>query len=157
MSYIVYKNDLKHRKNRNIDKNKIEWHNDEVAQLFTEDLDTVEYRITECKHEGNTLLDLNGLDLSHFPILPTNLLSSVKYLFVTGNHIRSLSIDFIHLEVLDVSYNKLESLPILPPTLIELCCRGNDLVSIDTISSCSNSTMKSTFPGCRVTLFRASL
>lgn len=127
--YIVYKTDLKFKKNRNINPDNVIWNDLETEQLYYKtNLDTVEYRIHESYKENKLYLDLSGLNLSQFPDnIPNDIIINVKYLFLDNNELISLPnlSSFINLEVLDISYNKIKYIHYLPPSLIELCCQFN--------------------------------
>lgn len=127
--YIVYKNDLKYRKNRDLDISRVEWFDKDDEKLFKENLDTLEYRLKECVKEGNTTLDLVGLELTKFPEIPEEIAKSVKDLFLGENNLTKLSSIalFKQLESIDLNTNKLKTIDSLSESLIELSCPNNQL------------------------------
>lgn len=125
--YIVYKNDLKYRINRNLDKSRIEWDNDDVKRLFDTDLDTLDYRIQECVTNNYEVLDLEGLDLKQIPQLNDAIYTKLSFLSLANNKITELNNLglFKNLKVLDCLNNQIEEINNLPDTLEELNCRSN--------------------------------
>ena len=97
--YSITKNDLKYKKMRNLDiskintfdtKNKDEY-NKELQNLYlNENLDSFEYRISECKKENNKILDLKHLDLKSFPNLPEEIINNLEELYISNNDIEEL-------------------------------------------------------------------
>ncbi len=138
--YLVYKNDLKYRKNRNLDINKIIFNSKEVQDLFETNLDTFEYRLKDCVIEHKTTLDLKELELTYFNIskIPQELINSIRNLFISDNTITKISdlSMFNKLEILDISRNDLKHLPLLPSSIIELNCEHNKLQDIKPLINC---------------------
>jgi Leucine-rich repeat (LRR) protein len=137
--YVVYKNDLKYRKHREIDPNMVIC-DDNVKELFKikTNLDTVEYRINECIEEGGITLDLKCLDLKEFPKINSQLANKITHLFLGENlltHIPDLS-TFLKLELLEINHNKLTEINSLPETLIEFCCRDNEIIKFSSDINC---------------------
>lgn len=131
--YIVYNNDLKFKEFRNLDPNKIFWHQDFVEKAYyDENLDTIEYRLRECKKNNNEFLDLSHLHLKEVPNIPNYISSSVKYLFINNNEIEILKNleQFSNLEVLDVNNNNINFIKYLPSNLNEFCCKYNSITEI---------------------------
>jgi Leucine-rich repeat (LRR) protein len=153
--YIVYKNDLKYKKHRNLDKSKAIFNNNEVENLFNVDLDTINYRIKECIDEKCITLDLKCMSLTDdtFPHIDPTIAKKVKYLFLGENNLTKIPIqikNFINLKVLEISHNKLINVSHLPLSLTELCVRDNPLKAFDEsinlnaleILDCSNCQLK---------------
>lgn len=140
-SYDVYKNDLKFRKHRNIDK-KLSIFRDDAKDHYDIDMDTFDYRIEESKINDYMLLDLSNLELTDIPDFRSNKnynnLKNIKYLFINDNKITSLSDNlkqFINLDVLDISSNNLISINYIPLSLTELSCHNNKLIEITSSDS----------------------
>jgi Leucine-rich repeat (LRR) protein len=125
--YVVYKNDLKYRSNRDLNIDKIIFDNDEVKDLYNKNLDSLEYRLKECDDEKYTTLDLKHMDLIKLPEIPISIKKKIKHLFMSDNELTELSSlsDFINLESVDISRNKLKCLPKLPISITELNCSFN--------------------------------
>lgn len=131
--YVVYKNDLRYKNLRNLDINRIIWHDDESHRLFNEEnLDTVQYRLSECIENKLTFLDLKQLDLNTFPQLP-DYCKNIKHLFIADNNLKQIpDLTFLSkLETLEISHNNIQKMGTLPPSLIELVCSHNVLSTID--------------------------
>lgn len=131
--YLVYMNDLKYRKNRNLNTGKIIWNEDRVRQMYESiDLDTLDYRFYECRKTGMTNLDLSNMDLVLFPSIPPEYTRSIKCLFINDNELETIPdlSSFQRLEVLEISCNNIKDLGRLPPSLIELNCKSNKLYSL---------------------------
>jgi Leucine-rich repeat (LRR) protein len=127
-SFPVYRNDLKFRKERNLDHSML----DDVAQKI-EHMDNLEYRLKECIKEGRKHLDLSYLNLQSFPHVSNDIVKNVRYLFISGNKLSSIPdlSHFCKLEILDCSKNNLTELPKLPKTIEEICCKTNKITSIN--------------------------
>lgn len=127
--YEIYHNDLKYKKNRELDSSKIDW-NDHLKYLFENiDLDSLDYRLYECKRTNMCNLDLTNMDLIEFPKLPDEYREKIKCLFISENdlvYIPDLT-SFRNLEILEISNNNINSIEALPPSLLELTCRFNKL------------------------------
>jgi Leucine-rich repeat (LRR) protein len=141
--YIVYKNDLKYRKHRNLEESKIEFFNDEVKNMFNHDLDTIEYRIKECVESNCSTLDLKCMDLTDdtFPNISLSIAKKVKFLFLSENNLTKIPeqlINFKNIEVLDVSHNKIINVKHLPISLLELCISYNPLITFSETLNCNN-------------------
>lgn len=134
--YIVYENDLKF--SEHIDPKKTEWHNNDVQQKFlTNEVKTLEYRISECKKNNYEYLDISYLNLDKIPNLTKqpdyNKIKTIKFLFANNNKIKDFekTLDqFKSLQVLDISCNKLEKIKNIPDSLTELMCHNNKLTFI---------------------------
>lgn len=139
--YNIYHNDLKYKRNRNLESNKILWGNNNLKYLFDNvDLDSIEYRLYECRKTGMVNLDLSDMDLIEFPNIPKEYKNQIKCLFITENELEYIPDlhDYIRLEILEISNNKVNDIYQLPPTLIELCCRNNQLSRLPPINECPN-------------------
>ena len=131
-NYPVYKTDFKFKQYRNLKPE------DYKRVIIDEDMDSINYRMKECKESNYTSLDLSNLNLKEIPdIIPKNL----KYLFISNNKLTSLKklVNLKYLEVLDCSSNKLTSLKYIPNTT-ELNCRNNLLINIDDLINCNRLT-----------------
>lgn len=136
--YIVYKNDLKFKKFRNIDPDKAIFDSDDVEYKNNNvDCDTLVYRLEDCKKNNYSLLDLSYLNLITIPDIRKfndyDKLKNIKMLFLHDNSLKSLGNElnyFENLEILDVSSNNLTNIEYLPLTLIELACHNNNLTNI---------------------------
>jgi len=140
--YIIYHNDLKYKKNRNLDSNKIIWsRNDNLKYLFENiDLDSLEYRLYECKKGGMVNLDLNNMDLVVFPKIPKEYKEKIKCLFIAENDLENIPdlTDFKQLEILEIGNNNVHDIGRLPSTLLELSCRSNKLYCLPSPNECPN-------------------
>ncbi len=136
--YIIYKTDLKHRDLRQIDPNKVIYNDEETETLFNLDLDTLKYRLKECKLDNNNSLDLNRLDLTVMPDFTSSLFLNLTYLSILGNNLTKLpDLTFLsNLKIFDCSHNELNLIVSLPKTLIEMDCSHNNLTTIDCLSKC---------------------
>ncbi|ARF09634.1 hypothetical protein Indivirus_2_13 [Indivirus ILV1] len=141
-SIPIYENDLKYKKYNNIDIKRV---NGDINY----DKDTIEYRFYECIKDNAVTLDLSHLDLLSFPHIPQNIISNIKYLFLSENklsHLPDLSL-MENLVVVDLCNNNLESVPTLPIGIEELLVINNKITNIDTLSqypllkrlNCSNN------------------
>jgi Leucine-rich repeat (LRR) protein len=133
-TYVVYKNDLKYRKFRDIDSKNIECANEDTERLFDDiqnnkiDTDTIDYRVNECVRNNYYDIDLNHLNLSHLPKLPDDLKKNLKCLFIFDNNLTEIDLSgFKNLEILDISNNNINSIKNIPDTLEELFCKNNKL------------------------------
>lgn len=148
----VYLNDLKHKNLRNIDPKKSKWHSEEVKhKYYNDNLDTLQYRITECISNNYEYLDLSRLNLFDFPDLTSlqnyNDIKNIKYLFINDNNLSDDKFlkQFDNLEVLEISNNKLKYITYVPPNMNELICYDNDISTFQcdnsniTILDCSNN------------------
>lgn len=138
--YAIYKTDLKHKKDRNLDPDKIIWNNNLKYLYDNVDLDSLEYRLYECKRSNIITLDLNNLALTEFPNISNEYKEKIKNLFIAENSLEILPdlSDFKQLETLDISNNRLTNIIKLPLTLIELCCQSNKLSHLPSYSECPN-------------------
>lgn len=140
--YTIYCNDLKYKRNRNLDPNKIIWNNkDNLKYLFGNvDLDSLDYRLYECRKNDMVSLDLNNMDLVVFPYIPKEYKEKVKYLFIAENDLDTLPdlTDFKQLEILDISSNNIYDIGKLPLTVQEFCCRFNKLYYLPSPTECPN-------------------
>ena len=140
--YVVYKNDLKYRKHRDLDKKKIIFNDDETERMYDMDLDSVEYRFEECVQSNCITLDLKCMELTDdtFPVIPHNIVQNAKYVFLSENNLTKIPSQistFKNIDVLDMSYNNIQNISMLPSTLLELCIRDNPLTQINVNQKCS--------------------
>lgn len=135
--YRIYKSDLKYKANRNLNVDKIIWDNPELLHLYHNvDLDSLAYRLEECKAHKYTTLDLSNMSLENFPEIPSLIASKVQYLFLSENKLSEIPdlSKWLSLSVIDLSNNKLVKLNKLPKSLIELTCKYNNLVDISNLA-----------------------
>lgn len=144
--YIIYKNDLKNRKNSNIDITKINWEGNDIRNIININHDTLEYRLNENKL--NDMIDFTNLELTNIPkqINLNVYFINLKHLFISNNNL-SKSIDFINfinLETLDIDNNNIESIN-FPDKLKELSICNNKLKSLNCKNlirlKCSNNIL----------------
>lgn len=138
--YSIYRNDLKYKKYRNLDKTKILCE-DNIKYLFENiNLDSLEYRLYECKKSNMLNLDLTNMDLIVFPNIPKEYKEKIKSLFIAENDLDTLPdlSDFKQLEILDISNNNIYDINKLPSTLIEFTCRFNKLNHLPLPKECPN-------------------
>jgi len=128
----IYENDLKYKLHNNIDVLKILNLDDKI------DHDTLKYRIEDCLKTQCKTLDLSHLKLKEFPILPQEILSNIKYLFLSENFLyRILDLTvFTNLRVLDICNNKLTNVPLLPERIEEVLINNNEIIDIDALIKC---------------------
>ena len=149
--YTINDTDLKYRKIRELDPQKIEWESDEQERTYYEvNTDSIDYRIKECieKHNGE-MLDLSHMELQNVPIVSINIMKKVKYLFLNNNNLVSTNGigNYINLEVLDLCFNNLCELQDLPSKIIELNCMHNNIKKIPELTNleildCSNNMLE---------------
>ena len=136
--YIVYKNDLKFKKLRNIDPECAIWDTEDIRDTYyDDDLDTIKYRLRECRKSNFVYLDLSNLDLLEFPRLKKwkyyDKLKDLKFLFLNNNKLTKCdnSIEFFEkLEVLDISKNRITTISHFPESLLEFVCHNNEIKEI---------------------------
>jgi hypothetical protein len=129
--YIIYKNDLKYREDRNIDINKIDWNQNDIKHLMKTDHDTLEYRLNESKNTNYNDLDLEMLKLNDLPtILKINIFINLKHLFISNNNLTGyIDLSFLkNLETLDITNNNINKI-IIPNNLIELSACNNSITN----------------------------
>ncbi len=133
MKYVVYNNDLKYGKNREIDVDKVIWYDETVKENFNNDLDSLEYRITECKNSDWEYLDLSNMELKHIPRIPSKCFDKTKYIFLNNNKFaETLDLTkFIMLEVADISDNNINNI-LFTNKLKELSCKNTKIKNINT-------------------------
>lgn len=136
--YDVYRNDIKFRKQRNVDPSRANWNSDVEKDFHEKDTDNIEYRIEECMREKFETLDLSHMSTNCFKLLMEHkqfkiIKKKVQHVFAQSSGIRALpSLTCLEsLQTLDLSNNKLRELPELPESLEELILTNNRLVSIE--------------------------
>lgn len=130
--YLIYPfTDLKYKKQRSVDLARLIKYNPNVPELRIANLDRIEFRFLECKKNNYESLDLSHLGLTSLP----QKLPNVKYLFLSDNRLTSVYdlSRLTRLTVVDMSSNKLTTLPNLPSGLVELSCRNNQISCIATL------------------------
>lgn len=137
--YLVYSNDLKYTKHRNLDAKRIIYEGNKVKYLYDNiNCDSLGYRLYECQKSGMTSLDLNNLDLIVFPAIPQKFRESIKCLFIAENDLEILPdlIDFKKLEILEIGNNNITEIGKLPSSLLELSCRYNKIRFLPSSNEC---------------------
>lgn len=135
--YHVYRNDIQYGKKRNIDPKRAIWSDDVKYDYYNKDVDTIEYRIEECRKEKYEMLDLSHMDSDCFELLFSHtkfntIRKKVQHLFAEdcGLHdLPDLNM-FKSLLTLNISKNNLKYLGKLPETLEELVVNDNKLISV---------------------------
>ena len=137
-SYVVYRNDIKYKKHRNIDMSRAIWDDDVKKDFEEKDTDGIDYRIDECKREKSETLDLTHMDKYCFEQLFShqtfsNIKKSLQHIFAKYSNLKTIPNLLIlkKLQTLDISCNKLKELENLPESLEELIVNDNNLTSID--------------------------
>lgn len=129
---IMYKNDMKFKKQRSIDLEQLKKINHPILKEVKEDFDTVEYRFKECQKMGGKVLDLSNLELV---TLPKSIPTTVENLFCSDNNLETLNgVQNLHnLKVIDCSSNLLRDLECLPKGVREICCKNNKIDRLNII------------------------
>lgn len=148
---IIYKSDLKNKKNKNFDELSLYFDNKSVEKMFKEtDLDTLEYRIKECEESNYSSLDLKHLELIKIPDLPEKIYDNISHLFLGDNKLETTIKlkKFKKLETLELSNNNLKELIDIPLTITELSCKYNNISKIRCLPKlrrldCSNNKITS--------------
>jgi hypothetical protein len=126
--YIIYKNDLKFKNERNINFDKIDWEQNDIKHLIKIDHDSLEYRINESKNTNYNDFDLELMNLNVIPdIIKNNIFLNLKHLFLSNNNLSDLiDLSFLKsLEILDLTNNNITKI-IIPDSLVELSiCKNN--------------------------------
>lgn len=143
--YKVYKNDLKFKKNRNIDKKHAIWYKQKYEHMFDNiDLDSLEYRLLDYLKSGYENLDLSQIELKLFPNLSK--LNDLQYmnmkcLFISENNLTSFPdlSQYHNLQIIDISHNKLSKIDKLPSSIVELNCKHNELIELNEFNSLSEN------------------
>lgn len=145
--YDVYKNDLKFKKDRNIDQNRARWSEKDYKEMYnTIDFDSLEYRLLEFLKSGKSgyeNLDLSQMELNLFPnLIKLHSLqyTNMKYLFIAENNLTELPdlSNYVNIQAIDVSHNKLIKINKLPSSLIELNCKYNHLTTLPPVETIPN-------------------
>ncbi len=126
--YIIYKNDLKFKNERNINFDKIDWEQNDIKHLIKIDHDSLEYRINESKNTNYNDFDLELMNLNIIPdMIKNNIFLNLKHLFLSNNNLSdSIDLSFLKsLEILDLTNNNITKI-IIPDSLVELSiCKNN--------------------------------
>ncbi len=135
-NFTLYHTDLKFKKHRNIDIDRIVKYNPHLSYLKDECHDTIEYRKKECLNDDDGFMDLSHMDLDDISS-KSDIPDTVRFLFLSDNQLLDLPelIDFKYLKVLDICNNKIVELPELPESLEELSCRNNYIENIDELAN----------------------
>jgi Leucine-rich repeat (LRR) protein len=124
----VYQNDLKYIKYNEIDISKVK----DFPKNY--DFSTIDARINECIKNNYEYFDLSHLNLDMLPDTLKNdvKLFTVKHLFISDNNFKIININiFNNLVTVDLSNNKLKSIPTLPKTIEELSITHNSIETED--------------------------
>jgi Leucine-rich repeat (LRR) protein len=136
--YMVYRNDIKYKKYRDIDPERAIWESEEVRDDFMKkDTDAIDYRVSECIREKYTMLDLSHMTetcvielISHkeFP----KIRDEVLHVFINNSQLMNIpDLDcFKKIRTLDLGNNELKKLPRLSETIRELNFRDNKIVHV---------------------------
>ena len=141
----IYENDLKYRKHNNIDLTR-------VKNANQYDRDTLKYRLYESEKDDYKTLDLSHLNLKTFPELPKDIVTRIKYLFLSENRLEMIQdLSFMEsLVVLDICNNKITSVPKLPYSIEEVLIKNNHINNINSLAEypflkridCSNNNIR---------------
>lgn len=119
---VLYPNDLKYIEYNKIDLNKVK----DLPNDY--DFSTLQSRIDACIKSDHKMLDISHLNLTQFPSSVCNL-SKLQYLFMSHNKISKINdLSFYKdLIVIDLSYNNLTAIPLLPNIVEELVISHNNI------------------------------
>ncbi len=135
--YTIYPNtDLKFKKFRGVDLERLIKYNPQIPELRLQCKDTLEYRFLECEKTNGISLDLSHLGIEELPKIPP----TVKYLFLSNNNLVELhDMSYLEeLEVIDICNNNLLEIPPLPFSIEEISCRNNYIDDISDLSNYNN-------------------
>jgi len=126
---IIYNNDLQYKNHKDIDIKRVKNYSEKNI-----DKDTIEYRFQD--NNNSELLDLSHLNLISLPIIPNNILENLKYLFISENNLITIdNLSYLkHLKVIDLSGNKLKSIPELPEFIEEIQIKNNQIIDITSLA-----------------------
>lgn len=114
----VYKNDLKYVEHNEVDINKV------GVSKNNYDFSTLDSRFKEMKDNNYEMLDLNHMKLDVLPQIDN--IKHIKYLFLTHNNFVDIDLsNFVNLVAVDISFNKLTKVPILPKGIVEVTITNN--------------------------------
>ena len=135
--FTLYHTDLKYKKHRKVDIDRIVKYNPHLKFLKDECRDSLEYRLKESKSDNDETIDLSHMDINE---LPNDLSENIKYIFLSNNDFVFIDdlAKFTNLRVLDICNNKLTELPNLPNSIEEISCRNNYIENIDNLADLSN-------------------
>ena len=133
----IYSSDLKYRKyRRKLNKRApqdIKVNNDDLLENGLDpniDMDTLEYRLDECKKQGGKILDISHLGLKEFPEIP----KSVTVIFGSNNKFKNIpSFENYRLQCLDLSNNRLTKTPQISD-MEELNLSGNEITDASSLN-----------------------
>lgn len=138
--YVVYRNDIKYKKHRNIDINKAIWNDDVKIDFLEKNTDMIEYRLEECKREKYNLLDLSNMPCDEVMKIFTNdefrrIEKKIQHMFINNSELTELPdlTTMTSLLTLDISSNNILILPQLPGTIEELIANNNKLTTISQV------------------------
>lgn len=136
----IYRNDIKFRKHRNIDQSNADWADESIKHDYLNvDTDDIPYRLQDCERERNETLDISNLNIDNCfeKLFVTKKFQKVKttiqHIFASNSGISVIPdlSELTSLITLDLSHNRLTSLPNLPKSLEELVINDNEIVSIE--------------------------
>lgn len=135
--YPVYRNDIKFKNLRNINPSRAVWDDDVKNDYYNKNTDFIDYRIEECIREKSEMIDISHMDSDCFVLLLSHKLfpkikDKIQHIFAKDCNLKKVpNLDcFTSLLTLDLSCNKISSLPKLPETLEELIINDNRISEI---------------------------
>lgn len=123
--YIIYQNDLKYKKDRNINFSDVDFTKNNISHKIHINHDSIDYRYAECVEHKYFSLDFTSIKLIQMPILRNNFLN-IKCLFLANNELNN-TLDLSYLKNLisvDIDNNKICNL-ILSNTIEEISAQNN--------------------------------
>lgn len=136
--YSVYRSDIKFGKYCEIDPTRAIWDESVKQDYLNKKIDSIEYRLEECKMEKNETLDISHMNENCFTLLLNNpifitIKDKIQYLCATNcglKYLPDLSM-MRSLIMLDISNNEITELSNLPTSLEELNVMNNRLKKIE--------------------------
>ena len=128
--YIIYQNDLKYIKDRNINFEDVDFTKNNISHKIHINHDSLDYRYTECVEHKYFSLDFTSIKLKQMPVLRNNFLN-IKCLFLANNELNN-TLDLSYLKNLisiDIDNNKISTL-VLSNTIEEISAQHNLLENI---------------------------
>jgi len=146
--HIVYDNDLKRLKKSNIDVKTVKCMTS-GKDIDITNRDKIIYRIKECEKDNNKYLDLSNLNnseyskLSNYDRLFKPDIMNIEHLHLSSNNLSKINdLDFLlNLKYLDCSYNKLQFIPKVKNSIIEIHCKNNEIECLNNIKNTKIKTL----------------